>query len=363
MGDVRISDGVIINIGQLDAICGEQTLDVGGKPLVAGLIDVHTHGRAGYDFVSVPADKLSHVLMSYAACGVTSVMPTIASAPFDEMKAAISRINQHNSEANEANICGVHFEGRYLSPNRRGAHVESLISDLCADELEDQVFRMCRELHITAAFERDLNGEFTQKALEIGATLGLGHTDATYEQALKAEELGVTAYTHLFNAMPTLHHRDGGTVCAALTGKCFAELICDGIHISAPMIKLAYNALTSRRTVLISDSMEATGEADGEYSIAGNPVKVIDGIARTPDGALAGSTLTLDKAVRNLMSFCNIPLEAAIPCATENPAREIGVFDKVGSIDVGKRADMLLLSDTKSFNIEKIMINGKFISK
>ena len=363
MGDVRVSDGIITDVGFLKENNNEQVFDAQGKPLVAGLIDVHTHGRAGYDFVNIPADKLTLVLKSYAEHGVTSVMPTIASAPLEEMKAAVSRINEHSTGFGEANICGVHLEGRYLNVKRRGAHAESLISPPCADELEDEVFRMCRALHITAAFELDESGDFARKALEIGATLGIGHTEATYEQSVRAEQMGVTSYTHLFNVMPSLHHRQGGPICAALMGKSYAELICDGIHISVPVISFAFSALTSKRTVLISDSMEATGKADGEYSIAGNPVKVSDGIARTLDGALAGSTLTLDAAVRNLMQFCNIPLEAAIPCATENPAREIGVFDEVGSIDIGKRADMLILSDTNSFDIEKIMINGRFISK
>jgi N-acetylglucosamine-6-phosphate deacetylase len=195
----------------------------------------------------------------------------------------------------------------------------------------------------------------------MGATLLLGHTDATYEQAKRAEKYGVSAYTHLFNAMPPLHHRDGGAVCAALTGECLAELICDGIHIAPQMIKLAYSLLGYRRTVLISDSMEATGCPDGEYAIAGTPVVVKNGIALTPEGALAGSTLTLDEAVNNLMHFCDIPLTDAILCATENPAKEVGIFDRVGSIDVGKRADLLVLDSTQRLDIIKVMINGRFI--
>ena len=173
-----------------------------------------------------------------------------------------------------------------------------------------------------------------------------------------AESRGVTAYTHLFNAMPPLHHRDGGAVAACLMGDAYAELICDGIHIAPEMVNLAYS-LKKDRLVLISDSMEATGAADGEYSIAGNPVTVKNGKALTHDGALAGSTLTLDKAVQNLMDFCHIPLSRAIICATQAPAKEMGIFDTCGSIAVGKRADIIFADmDEQRFNIRQVMLRG-----
>ena len=357
--DLKIENGIIADIGCFE--CEDEALDLGGRAVVPGLIDVHTHGRAGYDFLEVPQDKLSHVAGDYARHGVTTVMPTMASAPLEHMISACDTVNKFIPSVGDCDFCGVHLEGRYLNVKRRGAHAPELISALNADELEHEVFRMCKSLHISAAFENDTDASFAKKALELGATLSLGHTDATYDQARLAEKNGVSAYTHLFNAMPPLHHRDGGAVCAALTGECFAELICDGIHIAPQMIKLAYSLLGCRRTVLISDSMEATGCPDGEYAIAGTPVVVKNGIALTPEGALAGSTLTLDKAVNNLMSFCDIPLTDAILCATENPAKEVGIFDRVGSIDVGKRADLLVLDSTQRLDIIKVMINGRFI--
>ena len=358
--DILTDNGMIVQIGKCDST-DTDVIDAEGYAIVPGLIDVHTHGRAGYDFVSAPSDKLSDMASSYAKSGVTTVMPTIASAPLEQMLDAAERINAFSPKRGEADLCGVHIEGRYLNPKRKGAHADSLICALDAHELEAEVFRMCKSLHISAAYELDTDGSFAAKAREIGATLGLGHTDATLEQARLAEKRGVTAYTHLFNAMPPLHHREGGAICAALTGNCFAELICDGVHVSADMVKLAYMLLGYKRLVLISDSMEATGCADGEYSIAGNPVTVKNGMALTHDGALAGSTLTLDRAVNNLLDFCGIPLEDAILCATENPAREIGVFDSRGSIDIGKRADMLFIKSTERLEIMKAMVNGMFI--
>ena len=358
--DVLVENGAIAQLGEICAD-GHQTVDLGGKWIVPGLIDVHTHGRAGYDFVSAPAEALPVIAADFARHGVTSVMPAIASAPFEEMLAAADRINKYCPKSGEAELCGVHLEGRYLNVKRKGAHAEKYLSELKADELDSAILKECKALQISAALELDADGSFSRKAKEIGATLSLGHTDATYDEARRAEKNGAVAYTHLFNAMPPLHHRDGGAICAALTGECFAELICDGIHIAPQMIRMAYGMLGSKRAVLISDSMEATGCPDGEYSIAGNPAIVSNGIARTPEGALAGSTLSLDGAVENLMEFCCIPLTEAILCATENPARQIGVFHSRGSVDIGKRADLLVLSSPEKLGIEKIMINGEFI--
>ena len=360
MLDVLVENGAVTQLGKISSD-GHQTVDLSGKWIVPGLIDVHTHGRAGYDFVSAPAEALHVIAADFAKHGVTSVMPAIASAPFEEMLAAADRINKYRSEKGEADLCGVHLEGRYLNVKRKGAHAEEYLSELNAQELDNSILKGCKALQISAALELDRDGSFSRKAAEIGATLSLGHTDATYEEARRAEENGAVAYTHLFNAMPPLHHRDGGAICAALTGECFAELICDGIHIAPQMIRMAYGMLGAKRTVLISDSMEATGCPDGEYSIAGNPAIVSKGVARTPEGALAGSTLTLDGAVEKLMQFCNVPLTEAILCATENPARQIGVFDSRGSVDMGKRADLLVLSSPEKLEIEKIMINGEFI--
>ena len=357
--DILITDGVIADIGQLDTD-GCQVIDAAGAPVVSGLIDVHTHGRAGHDFNDADEAALHKMARDYALRGVTSVMPTLASAPMDMLAEAAGRLNGFSPDDGEASFCGVHLEGRYLNPAKRGAHAEHLISGLRAEELE--LFGDISPLHITAAYELDSDGSFSAKALEMGATLGLGHTEASFAQARLAESRGVTAYTHLFNVMPPLHHRDGGAVCAALTGEGFGELICDGIHIAPQMIKLGFSMLGDKRTVLVSDSMEATGCPDGDgYSICGNAVVVKNGIPYTVEGALAGSTLTLDRAVNNLIDFCGITLAEAIPCATENPAREIGVFDKLGSVDIGKSADLLFLENTHRLDIKRVMVRGKFI--
>lgn len=358
LGDILIKDGKIASVSALGESCptDAKVIDAKGKRLTAGLIDVHTHGIAGYDFLTADTSALAVMSRAYLSRGITTVMPTLASAPLSDMLEAAERIRDFCKS--DTRLCGIHLEGRYLSLQKRGAHAQELIAPLSAQELCLFERLDIYPLHISAAFERDSDLSFIKKALEMGATLGLAHTSANYAQAVECERAGVSAYTHLYNAMPPLHHRDGGPVAACLNGSCFAELICDGIHVSPEVVRMTYN-IKRERLVLISDSMEATLCPDGEYSIAGNAVSVIGGVARTCDGALAGSTLTLDKAVENLMRFCNIPLEEAIISATEAPAKEMGIYDFCGSIEAGKRADILFIND-KAFEIEGVMSNGAY---
>ena len=200
--------------------------------------------------------------------------------------------------------------------------------------------------HMTAAFELDADGSFAACAKKHGVTMGLGHTAATAAEAQRAVERGVTSFSHLFNTMPPLHHREGGAAAVGLTSDAYVELIADGLHICPEMICLAYKCKDTDKFVLITDSMEATGCPDGEYAISGQPVIVKNGRAETLDGALAGSTLDLWDAVKNLMRFAKIPVEEAVASATVNPAKMVGIDGTVGSIDVGKRADLLLVDDS-----------------
>jgi N-acetylglucosamine-6-phosphate deacetylase len=359
--DILVENGRISKIverGAIDTVC-ECVIDASNYRLASGFIDVHTHGIAGSDFLCADSDALKRMSRAYLSHGVTTVMPTLASAELSQMVNAAKVINDFEVDNFGARFCGVHLEGRYLNLERRGAHAPELLSVLNADELAAFEDLNLENLHISAAFELDTDKSFLKKALQIGATLSLGHTNATYGQAAELEKNGVTAYTHLYNAMPPLHHREGGAVAAALLGNAYAELICDGIHVSPEMIALTHDIKQDRLT-LISDSMEATDCPDGKYSIAGNAVTVVEGIARTLDGALAGSTLTLDRALGNFMKFCDISLEDAIIAVTEAPAKEIGIFDDCGSIDIGKRADIIFI-DKDNFNISSVLCRGELL--
>jgi N-acetylglucosamine-6-phosphate deacetylase len=362
-GAILVENGRITAVSreEVPAPAGGDVFDACGRLVIPGLVDVHTHGRAGGDFTTADPALLSVMAEAYLDSGVTTVLPTLASAPLADLEAAIDRINALRAEAAASagklsNVAGVHLEGRYLNVKRRGAHAADLLVTPDADEMEALMTRVEGARHVSAALELDESGEFLRRALALGATLSMGHTDASYETAEALIQQGVTALTHTFNAMPPLHHRDGGAVAAGLlSDKAYCELICDGFHIAPHMVKLAYR-LAGQRLTLITDSMEATGCADGEYSIAGNPVTVKDGKARTHDGAIAGSTLTMWEAVQNLCEFAGASLEDAVYAATMAPAREIGLESEIGSIEVGKRADLLVLDNDSALGL--IMCGG-----
>ncbi len=356
--DILIDGGKIVKIGNEDVECDEM-IDAKGAYAFPGLVDVHTHGIGGHDWCSYDVDGFHDMARKYAEKGITTVMPTLSSAPLERMLAATDLLNNFSSNEGEADICGVHWEGRFLNPEKKGAHAPELITPLVSDDIDDPILTSCKRLHISAAYELDRDGSFAKKAKEIGATMGLAHTMASYNEAKTCEERGIVSYTHLYNAMPPLHHRDGGCIAAAFEGNAYAEIICDGIHISPEMVRLAYRNLGIERMSLVSDSLDATGLPDGNYFSSGLAVTVKDGICRIASGALAGSTITLDKAVRNLSRFCNIPITEAILAATENPARQIGAFDECGSLEAGKRANILIVRDLESFCIEIVIVGGR----
>lgn len=354
-GSVTVSGGRITAL-DAPAPTDAERIDGAGQYLMPGLVDVHTHGRIGFDFDSADEKQMQKMYRSYVSDGTTTVIPTIASAPFSQMLQALERIR----------ACGcfpaAHLEGRYLSPKRRGAHRVDLLANPDIDELHTLLEHITPlPLHITLAPELPGANEFIREALRLGVTVSMGHSDATYEQAQTAFANGINAATHLCNAMAPLHHRAPGNICAALCDDhIYTELICDGLHVHPGMVQMIHKLKPSDRLVLITDSMSATRCADGNYSIAGMPVVVKDGKALTVDGALAGSTITLLDGLKHLMDFCHIPVEQALPCATINPARMLGLDQEIGSIEVGKQANFLLCKD--NFSDMQVILNGQRVT-
>lgn len=359
-----VTDGDLIThvgVGECLYDCeGAETVDLDGRILAPGLIDVHTHGCFGGDFVSADTDMLLKMSKEYLKSGVTSVMPTLASAPFDELCVAIENIAEAKEWGAE-NFVGVHLEGRYLNASKRGAHASHLLAAPSSEEIEGIIYKMKNvgHAHVSAALELDSDGSFAETAVKSGATLGLAHTNATYAEAQSAFSRGAVSLTHTYNAMSPFHHRDGGAVGAGLLNEnIYCELIVDGFHVAPEAVKLAYR-MKGDKLVLITDSMEATGMPDGDYSIAGLPVVVKDGKARTCEGAIAGSTLRLIDGVKNLAAFADICFGEALYCATMSPAKMLGIDKNLGSLEVGKRANMLIFD--KELNVTEVIFRGEKI--
>ncbi len=377
-GEMLIRDGHIVAIGEPGAWSSSpatgrdeawEILDARDAAVAPGLVDIHTHGRAGGDFVNAPLPLLKQMAASYLTTGVTTVIPTLASAPLPEYARASARLAEVaasvplTADSTDgsvtpppmARLLGFHLEGRYLHPEKRGAHALSLLAPPDAAELAGLLQEMqspYRErqlscpVRVSAALELDPDGTFANTAREAGAQLSLAHTTADYGTARRLIRRGITSLTHTYNAMPPLHHRAGGPVVAFFEEPdTFLELICDGFHVAPEMVRLACTMVGTERLVLISDSMEGTGCPDGDYHIAGMHVTLRNGQALTDDGHIAGSTLDLWQAVRNLMHFCRIPLADALRCATYNPAHLCGIEDTVGTLTPGCCADFLLIDD------------------
>lgn len=332
----------------------------GCKKVIPGLIDVHTHGRAGIDIMAATEEELITLSASYAALGTTTVFPTVMTAPQNEIEAALKRIRAA-SKNSVCNFDGVHIEGPYISAKRPGCHTVSLIRKPCKEEitaLADMIHPL--KTHVTLAPEEDRD-EAVSTCVSHGITVGIGHSDATYKECIAAIEKGACTFTHTFNAMRPLLHREPGCVGAALASDLFAEFIADGFHLDESVIALSYKAKGNSRFVLITDSIAAAGMPDGKYTLAGIPVNVNDGKILTDDGTIAGSSLDMVTALKNLMSFTGASLEEALPCATENPAKQVGIFDVCGSIQTGKRADLVILAENEPFTIENVAVGGKFL--
>ncbi len=365
-GSMTVADGKILAVTRAGQTvpAADEVISLGGRLVSPGLVDVHTHGRAGYDFTTADEAGMRAMAASYAASGVTALMPTLASAAPEQMRTSVGMIAALRAQGREgARFLGAHIEGRYLNPAKRGAHAPGLLAEPDPDELEELVFRMCPPpIHISAALELDRDGTFLSRIQALGGTAGLAHTNATFDEAMLALSRGAVSFTHLFNTMPPLHHREPGPVCAALITDAFVELICDGLHVHPAMIRMAYAAKARGKFVLITDSMEATGQPDGEYSIAGMPVTVRDGRAVTHDGALAGSLLSLLEGVANLMRFADIPFGEALLCATRAPADMIGV-DTIGDLLPGRMADFLVFdactASTDCPELAQVWIGGE----
>lgn len=321
-----------------------EVIDAEGLLVLPGLVDIHSHGAAGEDFSDGNPEGLKKILQYEKRCGITSYCPTSMTFPKERLRQIFASIKGAQTE-NGATVVGINMEGPFLDPAKKGAHVEKWIAapDVAfVRELNQDADGLVRL--VTLAPNMDGAEEFIKEMHE-EVCISLGHTAADYDCASRAMKLGAHHVTHLYNAMQPFRHRAPGLIGAAMDDpECMVELICDGYHIHPSAIRAAFRMFGPERVILISDSMRATGMENGTYELGGQEVTVKDRKAVLKDGTLAGSATNLYGCMCKAVEF-GIPLEQAIMAATANPARSIGIFDRVGSIRIGKQADLLLVSE------------------
>ena len=321
-----------------------KVIDAEGLLVLPGLVDIHSHGAAGEDFSDGNPEGLKKILQYEKRCGITSYCPTSMTFPKERLRQIFASIKGAQTEEG-AKVVGINMEGPFLDPAKKGAHVEKWIAAPDAAfvrELNQDVDGLVRL--VTLAPNMDGAEEFIKEMHE-EVCISLGHTAADYDCASRAMKLGAHHVTHLYNAMQPFGHRAPGLIGAAMDDpECMVELICDGYHIHPSAIRAAFRLFGPERVILISDSMRAAGMENGTYELGGQEVTVKDRKAVLKDGTLAGSATNLYGCMCKAVEF-GIPLEQAIMAATANPARSIGIFDRVGSIRIGKQADLLLASE------------------
>lgn len=352
--DIKIADGIIEDIGCFEA---ENGTDLSGCTVVPGFIDIHIHGACLADSSSGNREEIQTISRYLAKNGITSFCPTTMTLPEDTLAKAFEAVKGCMGKEEGAYIHGINMEGPFISHAKKGAQAAEHIRKPDVKEFE-RLNAICPIKLADIAPEADGALEFAQKVSK-ACTVSAAHTAATYEQAKAGFENGFSHATHLFNAMTPIQNRAPGVPTAVFdSDKVTAELICDGLHNHPAVLRMAFNLLGEDRAVVISDSMSAAGMGDGEYELGGQTVYVNDGKATLADGTIAASTTNIFAEFKNLLSF-GIDFKAALKACTINPAKAIGADDITGSIEKGKRADLLVLDG--ELNLKAVFVGGKQI--
>ena len=357
--DVRIEEGRIAEVAPAGSLSGGEVLDASGKYVTPGFVDIHIHGAAGEDFCDSVDGDAKHVraMQQYLGSqGVTSFLGTTMAFSEEILGGIFSTIRPLlGAEGEGAVLRGVNMEGPFFNKSKKGAQAEKYIID--PDwEMFQRLFEASGGSIRLLDVAPELPGamEFIQKAAKL-CTVSIAHTSATYEQAKDAFAHGASHTTHLFNAMPAFTHRAPGVVGAAADDAAHVEMICDGIHLHPAVVRAVFALFGAERVCLISDSMRACGMPNGVYTLGGQTVYMTDGRATLEDGTIAGSATCLAECFRRAVKF-GVPLESALRAATINPAQAAGLFDELGSVTAGKRADLLVLG--RDLVPEAIFIGG-----
>lgn len=335
-----------------------QLIDVTGHWLVPGFVDIHNHGGGGASF-SGTAEQILTAVHTHRLHGTTTL---VASTVTDEMDLLVRQAGLLSELAEQGDIAGIHFEGPFISPCRKGAHSEKLLRDPDPAEVRKLIdAARGKAKMVTLATELPGGIDSVRLLADHGVIAAIGHTDAGYEQTVEAIDAGATVATHLFNAMPALNHRAPGPIAALLEDeRVTVELINDGVHLHPAALELAFHHAGAHRVAFITDAMDAAGTGDGRYMLGPLEVEVSEGVARLVEGgSIAGSTLTLDRAFQRAVTVDKLSVEDAVTALSANPARLLGLFDRVGSLEPGKDADLVLLD--ADFELKGVMRQGEWV--
>ncbi len=368
-GYIKVVDGKIAEVGPVSQYKQDDDAKVitlsPDYQVIPGAIDIHIHGASNSDAMDATHDALSTMAKTLPKEGTTSFLATTMTQSTQAIESALLNAGKYieNQTQENAEIVGIHLEGPFISPARKGAQPEEYIIDP-----DITLFKRWQEMAenqiklVTLAPEQPNGLDLAAHLRGTGVVASIGHSDATYDQIDEAILAGTTHVTHLYNGMRGLHHREPGVLGAAyLRDELYVELIADGIHCRPEMIKLAYNQITSERMILITDSLRAKWLEKGTYDLGGQPVNVDETRATLSDGTLAGSILKMNDAIKNTMENTDCSMTDIIKMTAENPAKQLRIFDRKGSIQVGKDADLVILNDR--LDVEMTFCRGNLAFK
>jgi N-acetylglucosamine-6-phosphate deacetylase len=358
-GRVTVEGGTIVPNRESGQASTLGTVDLTGHWIVPGFVDIHVHGGGGASFSSDRTEEILTVVDTHRRHGTTTMLASTVTGDLDDLARQAALLSEL---VEQGELAGIHFEGPFISPHRCGAHKPSLLRDpdpADVRKLLDASRGAARMMTLAPELPGGL--ESVRLLAEHGVIAAVCHTDAAYEATLKAIDAGATVATHLFNAMPSLLHREPGPIAALLEDeRVTVELVNDGVHLHPAILELAFRGAGADRVALITDAMDAAGFGDGRYLLGPMEVDVTDGVARLVEGgAIAGSTLTLDTAFKRAVTIDRLPVGDVVRALSANPARLLGAYDRIGSLEPGKDADLVVLDE--AYDLVGVMRKGHWL--